>query len=538
MTIRRLAAKLPILMALIGAAILIAVGAGVLGSARADSTTPAPTPAPKKDATTGSTKSGTTGTDEGSIGSNGTDGGDVLSGVGATENVDPGNRLSSVRVIRQNINDGQQEYARYCFTDSIQSVNKSNAAEFAAYGPDTSTGATAADVRLDENNTDCVIAGFSAGTDLKGYTVAAVEGGVVTNRDGQRNVADTAALQNGRSTSGNDRTAGPDLVRVRVSKNLNEVEYKFDEDLDKGSADAGSFGFYSKAGGYHTGSSVVSTYNRTVTVKFDSNDQVDTGVRWFVTSGGVQDTDGLDNVLGTTTGSTDAPDLTSVSRDSGDTQYDYHFDENVGDLNASDFELFTNDGTKIQANTINVDGDTVHATFGQDIEDYPNEIVTAAVDPSNASNSSSDSTSDTTDGTLPTVGAVSLGSSHVTRDGRTTGPDLIGVEKNANDQQITLTFDEKLDDSTDNTDASGIYLSTSDNRLLQADQITAIKGHKVYVQANKTDIKALEGIVIDAGTVTDKQGNTNALTTDIFGNGDTISGSGSSLFSHTASAND
>jgi hypothetical protein len=532
MTMRRYAVTLTIAIALLVAAISVATS-GSRDTAQAADATATPTATATPDSGKSSNDSSTTDPED-SIGSNGSDaGGSVLDGVGETQNVDPGNRLDSAKVVSQNINDGQEEYARYCFTDDIQTLNTSKADEFAMMGPDSGTGVEATDVKLDENRDKCVLAGYAAGTDLKGYTVAAVLGGVVKNRDGQRNVADTISLDNGRSTSSDDRTAGPDLVKVRISKNLNEAQFTFDEDLDKGSANAANFGFYSKAGGHHTGSSIVSTYNKTVTVKFDSNDQVDTGQRWFAAGAAVQDTDGIDNVLGTTSGTTSAPDLTSVSRDASDTEYDYKFDENVGDLQASDFELYTNDGTEIQADSISVDGDEVHATFSQDIEDYPNEIVIAAVDPSSASNSGDDTTSDTSNGTVPTVGAADLSSTNTTRRGRTTGPDLIGVSKNADDQQITLTFDEKLDDDTSNTDASGIYLATSDNRLLQADSILSIKGHKVYVKANKTDIKALKGILIESGAVTDKQGNTNPLTTDIWGNGDTIGGSSSSLFSHT-----
>jgi hypothetical protein len=538
MTLRRFAAKLPILMALIGAAILIAVGAGVLGSARADNSTPAPST--QKGSTQNSTGSGSSssnnsGSDEGAIGGNGSDtGGTVLSGIGDTENVDPGNRLDSARVIRQNVNDSEQEYARYCFKDDIQTLDKSKASEFAVIGPVTDDGVTADDVQLDENHNDCVIAGFPSGTDVKSYTMAAVQGGVVKNRDGQKNVADTIALDNTHTTTSTRRTAGPDLVRVRISKDLNRAQFIFDENIEKGSGDAGSLGFYSKAGGYHTGSSVVSVYNKTVTVKFDSNDQVDTAARWFAKSGAVQDQNATENSLGTTDGSTDAPDLTSVSRDSGNTQYDYHFDENVGDLAASDFVLYTNDGTQVQADDITTDGDVVHADFKSEIKDYPKDIVLAGVVPANADNS--DDTSDSSNGTVPTIGMVRLGSSNVTRAGRTTGPDLTGVSKNASDQTITLTFDEKLDDSNaDGANASGIYLATSDDRLVQADSIESIDGHKVYVKANKTDIKALQGVVVDAGTVTDKAGNDNALTSDIWGNGDTVSGSSSSLYSsHSA----
>jgi hypothetical protein len=377
-----------------------------------------------------------------------------------------------------------------------------------------------------------VIAGYEPNNDIKSYTMAAVESGVVKNRDGQRNVAGSVELDNARGNSSDNRTAGPNLVKVSYSENLNEARYTFDSNLERGTGNAEDFGFYSKAGGYHTGSSIVSVWNRVVTVKFDSNDQVDTGHRWFVLDGAVQDHDGNDSVLGTTNGSTDAPDLTSVSRDSSDTEYDYKFDENVGDLNASDFVLYSNDGTQIQAESINVDGDEVHATFNSDIQDYPKDIVLAGVDPSNATDTSSQDTSNASDnGTLPTVGVESIGSSNLTRAGRTTGPDLVSVSKNADDERITLRFDEKLDDDTSTVDASGIYLVTSDNRMLQADSILSIKDKKVYVKANKTDIRALDGIVIEGGTVQDKQGITNPLTSDIWGNGDT-NNSSSSLYSH------
>jgi hypothetical protein len=564
MTMRRYAVIVPVLLALLFAAVLAVAGTGSSGSARADATASTTT---VQSSTTGTTTSGGAGlsssndglgnssnssgnssnswgsssnssgnsSSEGSIGSNGsTSSGDVLTGVGNTQNVDPGNRLNSARVILHNVNDGQQEYARYCFTDDIQKLNGGQASNIAAVGPDPGTGATASSVRLDENNNNCLIVGFTPGTDLKSYTTAQVLGGVVTNRTGQGNIADSVALDNARTNSSNNRTAGPDLTKIRVSPNLNQVQYYFDENLGHGTANAGDFGFYSQAGGYHAGSSIVSTYNNVVTVQFNSSDQVDTGQRWFATTGAVQDTNNIQNVLGVVGGSTNAPDLTSVNRLASDTLYSYRFDENVGNVSASDFDLYTNDGTEIQADSINTDGDTVYATFPSGIKDYPNDIVIAAVDPSNASDASDNSTSSTaTDGTTPTIGAVNLGSSNVTRAGRTIGPNLTSVSQNANSQTITLTFDENLDDSASNTDASGIYLATSDNRLVQADQILSIQDNKVYVQANKTDIKSLKGIVLESGAVTDKQGNNNALTTDIWGSGDTFSGSSNSLFSHT-----
>jgi hypothetical protein len=544
MTLRRYAVILALVIPLLVMAMFVA-GHGGNGTAQADSQTQTQSDSNSDNNSSNSwsdsgnsSDNNSDNSDEGSIGSDGSDGSDgssVLDGVGSTENVNPGNRLSSARVIRQNVNDGEEEYARYCFTDDIQTLAKSKADEFALVGPSPGDGKTADDVRLDEDRDHCVVAGFEEGSDLKSYTTASVEGGVVKNRDDQRNIADSTDLDNTHDSTQHNRVAGPDLVKVRISKNLNKAQFVFDENIEKGSGDAGSFGFYSKSGGYHTGSSVVSTFNRTVTVKFDSNDQIDTAQRWFVKGAAVQDDNGTDNVLGTTDSNTDAPDLTNVTRDDSDTEYTYKFDENVGDLEASDFVLYTNDGTEIQAEDINTDGDEVHASYSQDIEDYPKDIVLAGVNPSNAQND--DDTSDASDdGTVPTVGVESLGSSNVTRSGRTTGPDLVSVGKNADDERLTLTFDEKLDDSDDQTDASGIYLVTSDNRLLKADRIMSIDGKKAYVKANETDIDALKGIVIEGGAITDEEGNTNPLTTDIWGSGDTINGSSNHLYSHSDSA--
>ncbi|MDA0162596.1 hypothetical protein OM076_20145 [Solirubrobacter ginsenosidimutans] len=552
MTMRRYAVTLTIVIALLITAIAVATSGSRDMAQAADKTatataTATATPDSSKtsdsstsdddstwgDSSSSSTDDSSSDDSEGSIGSNGSDngGGTVLDGVGDTENVDAGNRLSSAKVLRQNVNDSEEEYTRYCFKDGIQSLNKGEASQFAVLGPDSGNGVEATNVRLDENHDNCVIAGFENGTDLKSYTVAAVEGGVVKNRDGQKNIADSVSLDNARST--NNRTSGPDLVRVKLSKNLNRAQFIFDENLEKGSGNAGDFGFYSKAGGYHTGSNVVSVYNKTVTVSFNTNDQVDTAQRFVVTGGAIQDASGTANVLGTTSGRTDAADLTSVSRDSSDTEYTYKFDENVDNLSASDFLLYTNDGTEIQADDITTDGDEVHASFSRDIEDYPKDIVLAAINSSDDS-ANGDNTSDSSDGDTPTIGAVSVRSSNVTRSGRTTGPDLVSVSKNADDRRITLTFDEKLDDGDNTTDASGIYLATSDNRLVEADRILSIDNKKVYVKADKTDIKSLVGVVIESGAVSDEAGNDNPLTTKVWGSGDVDNGSSSSLYSNSS----
>ena len=197
-------------------------------------------------------------------------------------------------------------------------------------GPDPAVGETATDVTLDDAHENCVIAGFRAGTDVRSYTLGAIEGGVVKNRDDEKNIADSAPLRGGRSVSTRNRTAGPDLTGVSVSKTLNRIAYHFDEELDEhAGADAGSFGFYTARGDARTGSKIVSVDNRVVTVEFGDDDQVDNARRGFVKAGAVRDGGGSENPVASVGGRTSNPDLIGARKAAADTQYHYTFDDNV-----------------------------------------------------------------------------------------------------------------------------------------------------------------------------------------------------------------
>jgi hypothetical protein len=567
MTLRRYAAILPVLIVLVAAAIFFAAN-GQEG-ARAADTKSAQTPQTGQKKSTDSTDSSsdtwgttsgddssdtwgddssdnwgdssddTTGDDsgdaEGDIGPGGsTDGGSVLT-VGETENVAAANRLSSVKVIKSNTDDNEEEWVRFCFRDGVQNLDEGKSASFAVIGPDPSLGETATDVTLDDAHKNCVLAGFDSDSDVRSYTLGAVEGGVVKNRDDEKNIADSVKLDGGRSNSARNRTSGPDLTGVRVSKSLNRVEYYFDEDLDEnGSADAGSFGFYTERGDARTASDVVSVDGHIVTVKFDSDDQVDNARRGFVEAGAVQDTGGSDNPVGEIGGRTSNPDLTGVSKSGADTQYDFTFDDNVSDdVDASDFVLVTDNATEIEGESADVDGKKVHVTFSRDIEDYDADtIVLAAVKPDVTSDSgadSSDSSDDDTDEQV-TLGVKKLGSSN-TRAGRTTGPDLVSISTDANDRRMTLTFDEKLDEDNDD-DASGIYIDTDDDSLVAADSILQVDGKKVYVQADENLLDSLVGVTLEPDTIEDNEGNGNPIDTVAHGSAHKL-GTTNSLYGHS-----
>ncbi len=135
MTMRRYAVILPVLIVLLAAAIFIAANGqeGAQAETKAPVTQVTPTATPESTTTPDTSSTSSDGSDalsdgsdssssdssssddpESSIGSGGSDttGGTVLDGVGDTENVDAGNRLSSAKVIRQNVNDDEEEYAR------------------------------------------------------------------------------------------------------------------------------------------------------------------------------------------------------------------------------------------------------------------------------------------------------------------------------------------------------------------------------------------------------------------------------------------
>ena len=420
MTAQRRAATVPVLIAL-------AAGLAHAAPARQDSAQP--------DGTTLAERTGAAGV-----------AGAADLGVGDTADVAVANRLRSVRVVKQVTHDDEEEFVRFCFRTAVQRLDKGKASSFAVVGPDPALGDTATDVTLDGADANCVIAGFRAGTDVRSHTLGAVEGGVVSNRDDEKSIADSAPLSGGRPVSIRSRTAGPELTAVRVSETLNRVQYHFDELLDEhGGGDAGAYGFYTARGAIRTGTRIVSLDDTVVTVEFGRNAQVDDARRAFVTAAAARDRSGAGNPAGSIGGRTRRPDLTRATMTAADTQYAYSFDENVSaGADASDFVLYTDTGQEIAGESVIVDGRRVLVTFPRATEDYDSgEIVLAAVDPDTGTPSGDR-------GEAATLGAAAIGS-RTTRPGRTTGPDLISISADAGRRLLTLTFDERVDDEQQRT---------------------------------------------------------------------------------------
>jgi hypothetical protein len=410
--------------------------------------------------------------------------------------------------VQQNTNDDEEEYVRFCFRDDVQTLDDGKASSFAVMGPDPAQALTATDVTLDRGHANCVVAGFTTGTDVRSFTLGAVEGGVVANRDRQQNLADSAAL-GGAVSATRSRTVGPDLMGVRVSKTLNRVEFHFDEALDEGAgADARAFGFSTATGDARAGSRVVSVDGQVVTVQFAAHDSVDVARRWFVSPGAVRDSGGSENPVGAIGGRTAEPDLTTVRRSAADTEYNYTFDDNIsGGVDASDFVLYTDGGKGIEGESAVADGRTVHVTYPRAIEDYSSRaIALAAVGPAAHA-----ATQDERGQTIP-IGVVSLGSAE-TRPGRTTGPDLVSVSTDPGDRLMILTFDERLENDDHHDDGSGIFIATDDHRLVKAGRILEIEDDRVYVQAGKTLLRSLAGVTLAPGAIHDPEGNGNPIDT-------------------------
>ena len=145
------------------------------------------------------------------------------------------------------------------------------------------------------------------------------------------------------------------------------------------------------------------------------------------------------------------------------------------------------------------------------------------------SDDSSDSSDDNDDEI--TLGVKKLGSS-TTRKGRTTGPDLVSVSVDANDRRMTLTFDENVDDEDDDYDASGIYIATDDDSLVQADRVLEIEGKKVYVKADENLLDSLVGVTLESDTIEDFEGNGNPIGTVAHGSASKLGTTGVPVRAH------
>jgi len=284
-------------------------------------------------------------------------------------------RLDSATTRSYDLDDDEEEFVLFCFRDGVQRILEE---DFFVAGFASGARESATFLRVLETDSDCVLAGFPPGTDLRQFSVGGVAPGVVRNADGEVNLPDTVTLD-GASPS---RSAGPVLIDVEgLNRTLNRASLVFDEILDETGADADGFGYYTRSGIAHRADRVISIKDETVVLEWDEadGDEVEDGIRFFVEDAAVQGRQGFGSFTGGVGGDTAAPDLDGVGRAS-DGVWSFRFDDPVVAVDAGGFVLYTQNGERFEGSDADSDDrGTVHVTF-DGVADFDEQVIHAATE--------------------------------------------------------------------------------------------------------------------------------------------------------------
>jgi hypothetical protein len=411
--------------------------------------------------------------------------------------------LASAQVREVNLDDDEEEFVTYCFVDEIQEILVPSG--FLLQGFDPAQKAAATSVRLFEDRTECVLAGFEAGTDVTAYTIGVVQNAVVANAGREENIQDAAVLGGSATGAMLGATSAADLVSVSREEVVDRVAFTFDEELDEDQqADASRFAFYSTDGEVHVAAEIVSIEGTTVEVGFGEAgvEELDDATRFAVLDGAVMDRQGQPSVLGAVGGQTAVPDLVSATDVSG-AQWDFTFDEPVKDAQAANFILYAANATPYVATDARVtDPGTVRATFDE-VEDFADQITRAAAGPEAVF--SNDATGDSN-----TVGVEPVGESRA-EGGLTAGPDLRGATLDAAAGQATFVFDEPLEEDLE-ADPTAFFVVT-DTGAEPAPEFVQVTDTRVVLLFDESALEAAAGVSVNEGAVVDEQGNRNPADT-------------------------
>jgi hypothetical protein len=414
-------------------------------------------------------------------------------------------RLEQASIEQVDLDSDEREFVRFQFGTTIDRVVNQRA--FMLIGLDPNDVVTSEVAFRDEEDLDSVLVGFPARTDVFSYTLASTAAGAVETVAQEGNIPDSIALQGSNIGTGDGRTTGPDLINVDIEPSLERAVYVFDEQLDeRQTPSASSFGYYTLSGIDPRGSQIVSVEDNTVTVRFaeDRGDQIEDAVRLWVAAGAARDTAGNASPVGVVGDLTTAPDLQAIEDGPGQTQFDFVFDDQVTDANPSAFAVYTADGTRYSADSVTrPDGNRVRAAFPE-IEEFGDEIVLASADREAVH-------ADRGFDTPNTVGAVAIRTDGVGA-GRTTGPDLTGVQLDPTTGQAELTFDEAIDDD-EVYDVRDLLLITATGRMVTAEAIVESHDRTMIVTFRPNVAQAARGLTINTGGVRDFQDNGNPLDT-------------------------
>jgi hypothetical protein len=413
-------------------------------------------------------------------------------GTAEQQEVSPAFKIESAEVLEVNLDDSEQEFVRFTFTQDIQEL-PDDASALSLRGYDPQQVAEAVSVRLDEDDNSSLIVGFEPGTDVEMYTIAVAESGAVVDDEGNGNVQDASEVNGVDPNEG--LTTRPELADVEVDESRNRIDYIFDEQLDEDAEmEDERLGFYTEDGDRRTGN-IVSIEDERVTVSFDAEDDgsddnrsddndedndddrsdsdnddnesgndnddnesgndnddnesgndnddnesgnanddnesgndnddnesgndnddnesgndnddnrpdndnddnesedfggdigdigasdVDDAVRFFAEAGAVMDRQGSESVPSPEGGDTAAPDLTGLEPvGDTETQFDFQFDEEIGDPKPGRFAVYTVDGTRYEANRAEIlDEDVVRVTI-EEVENFTDKLALGVAD--------------------------------------------------------------------------------------------------------------------------------------------------------------
>jgi hypothetical protein len=422
----------------------------------------------------------------------------------ASRNLSPDLRLAGAEPDIVNLNDDQQEYVSFRYTEPVQRIIDETA--FVLAGPEADQQVHAESARVVTDDGTRVLAAFPAGTDVRSHTIAWSTPGAVENRGDQGSIPSAVELEHSRVRLGADRTTGPDLLGVHRNETLNRISYGFDEQLDEGpSPEAAAFAYYDRSGTRHDGQAVLSVEDNVVVVQFDDAEgDVGNAVRYSVAPGSIADSSGTANVARAVGGQTSVPDLVRVERSAVKTQFDFTFDQTIEGVDAAKLALHSSDGTRYEADSFTRPSpDVVRANFPQ-VRDFAGELVLATADAGSVHATSQD-------GQPSTLGSADLARTPVKGD-RTTGPDLLRADIDRATGQVVFRFDEPVDDDRA-VDPSGFLLITEAGHLVPGHSAILLDGHRAVIVFDENVADAARAAGVDAGAVTDFQGQPNPVRT-------------------------
>lgn len=413
-------------------------------------------------------------------------------------NVNSDLALVSAQVVRENLNDTEASYVQFNFGFPVNAIKNSTGFTLQGYNVDTTISSSAA--KLVQGNPNSVLAEYPAGTDVARFTLASVDTGVVVDNVNKTNVPSAAPL-GGSTASGNVVTDAPALVSVRAIPTLEQVEYTFNQQIDrKTGGNASSLGFYTLDGRAVTATSAVTAVDNKVTMAF--NGQVEDAVLFFAKSGAVKSARGTDSTPSSVGRPTTAPNLSAVSNLIGKTQFDFTFDRPVSGVVADHFSVYSADGQHYVAQGyVQPSADVVRVAFPQ-IEKFGTHITLGTADDGAAhANDGSNAGS--------TLGSKSIGTAAIS-SGKTSGPDLTSATIDNATGQVRFVFDKTVDDNK-TYDAKNFSVVTQSGDIVTARSFVEVDGNTVLVTFDQPVAAAARNVTVSKGAVKDFQGQSNPI---------------------------